>query len=145
MHFMTFNEAYDMIMNNEEIEYFRRDLNFSDNERREVRNYYKEAIRGNKNYYFYGEPNKCLLAFKKMDSFFLVTELYVYEQYRRNGCATELFKRIFEMFGYMDFHVHVNSLNFRGIQAYKKAGFVYSDTVDDRIRFSILRFVRLAG
>lgn len=155
MHFMTFEEAKDLIMSNEELEYFRRHLSFGASGVLEVEKYYETAIKGDPSYYFYGHPEICLLAFKEnhfkvnvcgntitdKKSYF-VTELYVAENYRRSGLSREMFKRVFEMFNDADFYVHVNSTNNRGIRAYEKSGFKHDHVVDSRDGFHIISMVR---
>ena len=137
MQFMTLEEAWELIIRNEELEYFRRGLPFEDKGAEEVADYYKD-LRG---FYFYGDPDKCILAFRELDAHTcLVTELYVNPAERMKGLSFELFDKVFKMFDDHDFLVNVNDSNPVGIRAYYKNGFRYSKIIEERANFKILEY-----
>ena len=142
MKFMTLEEAWKLILQNEKLEYYRRDLSFMDKGTEEVAEYYKDKS----GFHFYGEPNKYVLAFRELDAHTcLVTELYVVPEERMKGRSFELFDKIFKMFDDHDFIVNVNSRNNIGAIAYYKNGFRYVKDVDIRNGFVIRQYKKERG
>jgi len=134
MQFMSLEEAWELIIRNEELEYYRRGLSF---DIEEVVDYYKDK----NGFYFYGDPNKCILAFRELDAHTcLVTELYVNPAERMKGLSFELFDKVFKMFDDHDFLVNVNDTNLTGIRAYYKNGFRYVKIIEERPDFKILQY-----